>query len=113
MTIRITKGKAGKEIIEVVREMADVDLGLCFQCKKCYSGCPVSGLVESPPSEIIRRLQLGVGYEILDSDLIWTCASCATCFARCPMGIDVASLMDALRALSLANKTASPEGNGP
>ena len=113
MSIRIKKGETGKEIINTVQEMCDVDLSLCFQCKKCSSGCPVSGLVESPSSEIIRRLQLGVGDEILDSDIVWTCVSCETCFARCPMGIDMASVMDALRALAIKRKAAVPEGNVP
>jgi heterodisulfide reductase subunit C len=113
MSIRIKKGETGKEIINTVQEMSGVDLSVCFQCKKCSSGCPVSGFVESPSSEIIRRLQLGVGDEILDSDIVWTCASCETCFARCPMGIDMASVMDALRALAIKRKAAVPEGNVP
>lgn len=99
--------------MDVVQEMSDVDLSVCFQCKKCAGGCPVSGLVSSPPYEVIRRLQLGLGDQILDSDIIWTCASCETCFARCPMGIDMASVMDALRALALKRKATTPKGNMP
>ncbi len=112
MAIRIKKGKTTR-LIDTVQRMSDVDLSACFQCKKCASGCPVSGLVESPPSEMIRRLQLGAGDQILDSDIIWACASCETCFARCPMGIDMASIMDALRALAIKRKAATPEGNVP
>jgi heterodisulfide reductase subunit C len=113
MPIRIKKGTLGKSIMDIVQKMSDVDLRVCFQCKKCSSGCPVSGIAESPPSEIIRRLQLGAGDQILDSDLIWTCASCETCFARCPMGIDMAAVIDALRALAIKKKAAIPEGNVP
>jgi heterodisulfide reductase subunit C2 len=113
MTIRIKKGKTGKGIMDVVQKMSDVDLSACFQCKKCSSGCTVSGIAVSPPSEIIRRLQLGAGDELLDSDIIWTCSSCETCFARCPMGIDMASVIDALRSLALKKKAAIPEGNVP
>jgi heterodisulfide reductase subunit C len=112
MAIRIKKGKTTR-LIDTVQRMSDVDLSACFQCKKCAGGCPVSGLVESPPSEMIRRLQLGAGDQILDSDIIWACASCETCFARCPMGIDMASIMDALRALAIKRKAATPEGNVP
>ena len=112
MAIRIKKGKTTR-LIDTVQRMSDVDLSACFQCKKCASGCPVSGLVESPPSEMIRRLQLGAGDQILNSDIIWACASCETCFARCPMGIDMASVMDALRALAIKRKAAKPEGNPP
>jgi heterodisulfide reductase subunit C len=27
----------------------------------------------------------------------WLCASCFTCFVRCPKGVDIASLMEAVR----------------
>ena len=113
MTIRIKKGKTTKKIISAVEELAGVDLSECFQCKKCACGCPVSGHSESPPSEIIRRLQLGAGDEILNSDIIWTCSSCETCFARCPMGIDMAAVMDALRILAVQRRAAAPKGDIP
>ena len=50
---------------------------------------------------MMRRLHLGAGDELLDSDLVWMCLSCETCSARCPMGIDVAAVIDALRKLAL------------
>jgi heterodisulfide reductase subunit C2 len=113
MTIRIKKSSGTRGLIDTVREMSDVDLNTCFQCKKCSSGCTVTGQVESPPSEIIRRLHLGAGDELLSSDLIWTCVSCETCYARCPMGIDTVAVMDALRALAVERKAATPRGNIP
>jgi heterodisulfide reductase subunit C2 len=113
MTIRITKGSAGKGLLNTVAAMSGVDLSVCYQCKKCSSGCTVSLFAQSPPSEIIRRLQLGAGDELLNNDLIWTCVSCETCFARCPMGIDMAAVMDALRKLAVTRKAIIPEGNIP
>ena len=113
MAIRIKRGKAEKSIMDLVQEMSDVDLSVCFQCKKCSSGCTVSGIAVSPPSEIIRRLQLGAGDEILDSDIIWTCSSCETCYVRCPMGIDMASVMDALRSMAIERKASVQKGNVP
>jgi len=113
ITIRIKKEKASQGLLRIVEEMSDVDLSVCFQCKKCDSGCPVSELTGSPPSEILRRLHLGAGDELLDSDLVWMCVSCETCFARCPMGIDIASVMDALRVLAVERGAATPEGNMP
>jgi len=113
MTIRIRKGSAGKGLLDTVVTMSGVDLSVCFQCKKCSSGCTVSHHAQSPPSEIIRRLQLGAGDELLNNDLIWTCVSCETCFARCPMGIDMVAVMDALRKLAVSRKAAIPEGNVP
>jgi len=113
MTIRIKKGQAGKRLLNQIKKMSGIDLDACYQCKKCSCGCTVSGHVQSPPAELIRRLQLGAGDELLENDLIWTCVSCETCFARCPMGIDIVSVMDALRTLAIEKKAAVPEGNIP
>ena len=113
MTVRIKKKSAGSGLLRIVEEMSDVDLSLCYQCKKCTSGCPVAKFTQSPPSEILRRLQLGAGNELLESDIVWMCLSCETCYARCPMEIDVASVMDALRALALEREASIPEGNEP
>ena len=111
MTIRIKKVSTARNLLATVRDMSDVDLNICYQCKKCSSGCTVAGLTKSPPSEIIRRLHLGAGDELLSSDQIWTCVSCEICFARCPMGIDLVAVMDALRALSVERKATMPKGN--
>ena len=40
----------------------------------------------------------------LKSDLVWMCVSCETCFARCPMKIDMAAIMDALRNIAVHKK---------
>jgi len=53
------------------------------------------------PNQIIRLLQLGQKEEVLKSKAIWICASCFTCEARCPKGIDLSKLMEALRVLLL------------
>ena len=113
MTIRIKKRSGTQGLIDTVQERSGVDLSVCFQCKKCSSGCTVADRVQSPPSEIIRRLHLGAGDELLGSDLIWTCVSCETCFARCPMGIDTPAVIDALRALAVERNAATPRGNIP
>jgi heterodisulfide reductase subunit C len=110
MAVTVQKEKA-EGILKAVQEASGVDLSICFQCKKCTSGCPVSKLVKSPPSEIMRRLHLDAGDELLDSDILWMCVSCETCSARCPMGIDVAAVMDALRQFAVAKGASKKEGN--
>jgi heterodisulfide reductase subunit C len=52
------------------------------------------------PSQVIRMAQLGME-EVLESNTIWICASCLTCVARCPKGVDLPRLMEALRQISL------------
>jgi heterodisulfide reductase subunit C len=111
--ITIKNTKAGPGLKEPVEKISGVDLGVCFQCKKCSSGCPVAKLTKSRPSEVMRRLHLDAGNELLESDIVWTCVSCETCSARCPMGINVAAVIDALRRLALARGASKQEGNVP
>ena len=92
MTIKIKK-QSEKGLRQTAEEMSGVDLSLCYQCKKCASGCPVTKYTQSPPSEIIRRLHLGAGDELLESDLVWMCLSCETCYGRCPMDINIPAVM--------------------
>lgn len=111
--ITIKKTRTGDNLKGVVERISGVDLSVCMQCKKCTSGCPVAKLTKSGPSEIMRRLHLDAGNELLQSDILWTCVSCETCSARCPMGVDVAQVMDALRKLALARGASKQEGNVP
>jgi heterodisulfide reductase subunit C len=113
MTIRIKKQAAADSLIHTVEKKSEVSLNKCYQCKKCSVGCPAADRTGSPPSEIIRRLQLGAGDELLQTDLIWTCLSCDTCYARCPNEINFAAVIDALRVIALEKDAAKPEGNPP
>ncbi len=100
MAIVIKKGRSAEPLIREVERLAGTDLNVCYQCKKCTGGCPVGRMARRGPAEVMRRLHLGAGRELLDSDIIWMCVSCETCSARCPMGIDIAAVMDALRRLA-------------
>jgi heterodisulfide reductase subunit C len=113
MTIRITRRKATRKLLKAVQRKADVNLGACYQCKKCSIGCPVADQIESSPSEIIRRLQLGAGDELLQADLIWTCLSCETCYTRCPNQINFSAVIDALKSLALREGAARPKDDAP
>ena len=81
--------------------------------RNARAAVPVAGITESSALGDHRGCTWAPGDELLDSDIIWMCVSCETCSARCPMGIDVAAVMDALRALAEAKGAAKPEGNVP
>lgn len=53
------------------------------------------------PHGVMRLALLGRLQELLTCDTIWLCVGCHTCSACCPMAIDVAAVMDALRQLAL------------
>jgi len=113
MTLQIKKHGNASGLIRTVEEISGVALSACYQCRKCTSGCPVARYTAVPPSEIVRRLQLGAGNELLDSEMVWVCLSCETCYARCPMGINVAAVIDALRSLAVERGATKPRGDMP
>lgn len=53
------------------------------------------------PNQIIRLVQLGLEEDISSSKTIWLCTSCLTCSVRCPRGVDLASVMEAIRLITL------------
>lgn len=90
----------------------DVISRKCYQCGKCSAGCPVAGEMDLPPSMVMRLLQTETpanDEKILRSYSIWLCVTCEMCFCRCPMEIDIPSVMDFLRQRSLREKKANPK----
>lgn len=83
-------------------------ISLCYQCRKCSSGCPVAFAMDYLPDTILRMVRLGMKDRVLNSKTIWLCASCETCTTRCPNEIDIAGVMDALRHISAAEGKVSP-----
>ena len=97
----VPASKEDKDLLARIEKEAGTSVSLCYQCGKCSAGCPVAFAMDNKPRQVIRFLQLGLIEAALESDSIWICASCETCSARCPRGVDIASLMDALRREAL------------
>ncbi len=72
----------------------------CNQCGKCGAGCPVAHALDVLPNTILRLAQLGLE-EVLETQTIWICAACQTCVSRCPKGVDVPRVMEALRTIAM------------
>ena len=58
------------------------------------------GEMDLTPSELMRMVQLGQR-EALDSKTMWLCASCFACTVRCPRGLDLSKVAEALRQVTL------------
>ena len=84
----------------------------CFQCHKCSTGCPTAREMDLVASQVMRLVHLGEEEEVLESRAIWLCASCEACTTRCPMGIDVAGVMDTLRMMAVERKAALADARG-
>jgi heterodisulfide reductase subunit C len=76
----------------------------CYQCGKCTAGCPLSGVYDYQPNEIIRLIQINKIEEILNSNSVYLCVSCEICSSRCPQQVDIASIMNYLRIRSWQHK---------
>jgi len=100
MRTKLSIDKVHGPFVTLVEEISGQDLLACNQCGKCSAGCPVVETMDILPSQTIRMAQLGMD-EVLESDTIWICASCLTCVTRCPKGVDLPRLMEALRQISL------------
>lgn len=104
MRINISRKKIKSSFVGKVEEISGQNLLACYQCGKCSAGCPAVTEMDILPNQIIRYAQLGFKDELLRSKAIWICASCFTCNARCPKGIDVAEVIEAIRQILLRKR---------
>jgi heterodisulfide reductase subunit C2 len=99
--VELSSKKLHSEFLKKVAEISGQNIYQCYQCGKCSAGCPMCFAMDILPNQIIRLAQLGLEDEIAGSKTIWLCASCLTCDARCPKGVDLSRIMEAMRLLSL------------
>jgi heterodisulfide reductase subunit C len=100
MRTRISVSSVRGEFVRQVETISGANLLACNQCGKCSAGCPLAFGMDLLPNQVIRLAQLGIE-DILLSQTIWMCAACLTCVARCPKGIDLPRVMEALRLISM------------
>jgi heterodisulfide reductase subunit C len=100
MRVQISIDKVRGPFVARVEEISGQDLLACNQCGKCSAGCPVVAAMDLLPNQVIRMAQLGME-DVLECNTIWICASCLTCVTRCPKGVDLPRLMEALRQIAL------------
>jgi len=93
-----------------LREVEGLDPELCFACRKCSAGCPVADDMELAPHQLVRLVAAGLEEEALRSSGIWLCTSCQTCTTRCPNGVDVARVIDALKQRAAASGVKPRDG---
>lgn len=108
-TLPISAESLGEDFIKKLDALSGAAVKRCFQCGKCSAGCPMASFMEHVPSRIVRMLQTGQYKRVLEGRSIWRCASCETCSSRCPNQVHLASIMDALRKLSLESGGPSKE----
>ena len=104
MKIEISRGKVHNAFAQKVEEISGQNLFACYQCGNCTAGCPVSFAMDLGPHQVIRYSLLGLEEEVLECNTFWMCASCLQCTSRCPKGLDIARIMEAIRLVILRKK---------
>lgn len=104
MRVNISRKNIKNPFVTKVQELSGQNLLACYQCGKCSAGCPAVSQMDILPNQIIRFAQLGFEDELLGSRSIWICESCFMCNARCPKGINIAEVIEALRQILLRNR---------
>ena len=73
----------------------------CYQCGRCSASCPMAEDMDYLPNQIMKLLQMGDNKTLKDSNTPWMCSSCLACTARCPKGVKISEIMEALRIIEL------------
>jgi heterodisulfide reductase subunit C len=84
-----------------VTERSATNLNRCYQCRSCGNGCHFVQAMDYTPNQVLRLVQFGLRQEVLTCKTIWVCVGCHTCSSQCPMGIDIAAVMDTLRLMAV------------
>ncbi|MHC4738860.1 MAG: 4Fe-4S dicluster domain-containing protein [Planctomycetota bacterium] len=104
MNVILSAEKLKKGKCEKVKELSGENVYTCYQCGNCSAGCPAADFMDLAPHQVIRLVQLGLVEEILQTNTVWICAACITCRVRCPKGVDLSKIMEALRQIILRDQ---------
>ncbi|MFH1596400.1 MAG: 4Fe-4S dicluster domain-containing protein [Pseudomonadota bacterium] len=107
----VEAGKTRPSLAAEVIERSGTDLNLCYHCRSCGNGCPFVQAMDYTPNQVLRLVQFGMRQEVLTCKTIWVCVGCHTCSSQCPMGIDIADMMDTLRLMAVEEGVAIGKPN--
>ena len=100
MADKIVITSENEAFLAKIVELSGEAVTLCDQCGTCSGSCPMVAEMDLTPSQLMRMVQLGQR-EALDSRTMWLCASCYACTVRCPRGLDLSKVAEALRQVTL------------
>jgi heterodisulfide reductase subunit C len=77
-----------------------ITLHNCIQCGTCTGSCPSGKHTAMRIRKLIRAAQLGIK-NILDSDDLWLCTTCYTCYERCPNEVEAPQIVMVIRNMAV------------
>lgn len=91
------------ELAKMVMNLSGQNVYACYQCGCCSAGCMFADEMDILPNQAIALIQRG-DESVLKKETPWICASCFVCTVRCPRGLDVAAIMEALREIMIRKR---------
>lgn len=83
---------------EVVRKIGSNYFQACLFCGICTAGCAYSGLRKDlDPRKFMRMIAFGLREEVMNSAFMWLCTICERCTIHCPMGVNMAEVVQTIR----------------
>lgn len=101
MAVKISPKTVKKEFINKIEKLSGQNVQQCFQCGTCGGSCPMGRNMDMVPRKVMHLAQLGLQAEVQKQNTCWVCAACHTCSVRCPRGVDLPRVMEAIRLLTL------------
>lgn len=101
MKIRISDKSYDEGFVREVEEISGENFHTCMQCGTCSGTCPMAGDMDLFPRQVVLMSHYGLRDPVQDSRTAWVCASCHACMVRCPRGLDIPKIMEAIRQISL------------
>jgi len=91
--------------VNKIAELSGQNVHECMQCGTCSAVCPMVESMGFTTRQGIHYLQFGEVELVIQARIGEFCASCQTCLVRCPRGIDVPKVFEAVRQLVLRTNT--------
>ena len=86
---------------EQILRMSGVETRKCMKCGKCSGTCPAYDEMEYHPHQFVAMVENGDIDALMKSESIWNCLSCFACVERCPISVEPANLIEAVRVAVL------------
>jgi len=95
---KITPDLIDSKFMEEVSKMPDADkIHACFQCGVCTGSCPITFAMDYTPRQVSEMIHLGLKDRVLSSATIWLCSTCYICYERCPQGVKLTDVFNAIK----------------
>ncbi|MBL7191457.1 4Fe-4S dicluster domain-containing protein [bacterium] len=101
MPIIISENTVDSDFINKVEEISGQPFHKCMQCGTCSGSCPMIEKMVLTPRSVLQMTNFGMKEKVSEANTVWLCASCHTCLVRCPRGLDLPKIMEAIRLLTL------------